>query len=158
MKVIWNRWLVPVAEKTQLISPVQFGNCKRCPALDALLLKVITMDCFCLFCLNGAILNNDAMACYDHIVPEVTSIYLQRLGLPEEAVKCSVLLNHNMCHRVKTTAGVSREHYRHEPGNEKYEEGQGKTSSPSNWPFQISTMLGALHWLVLGINMFSVCK
>eukprot|EP00957_Ditylum_brightwellii_P110895 8458216-Ditylum_brightwellii.AAC.1 len=26
MKVIWNRRLVPVAEKTRLISPVQFDN------------------------------------------------------------------------------------------------------------------------------------
>eukprot|EP00957_Ditylum_brightwellii_P049950 3786243-Ditylum_brightwellii.AAC.1 len=55
-------------------------------------------------------------------------------------------------------AGVSSEHYMHEPGNKNYREGQGKTSSPLNWLFQISTMLGALHCLVLGINMFSVCK
>eukprot|EP00957_Ditylum_brightwellii_P135385 10323103-Ditylum_brightwellii.AAC.1 len=39
MKVIWSRRLVPMAEKTQLISPVQFGNRKGCTALDALLLK-----------------------------------------------------------------------------------------------------------------------
>eukprot|EP00957_Ditylum_brightwellii_P152811 11632106-Ditylum_brightwellii.AAC.2 len=62
MKVIWNRRLVPTAEKTHLISPVQFGDRKGHTALDALLLKVVTMDCFCLFCLNGAILNNDATA------------------------------------------------------------------------------------------------
>eukprot|EP00957_Ditylum_brightwellii_P107484 8201160-Ditylum_brightwellii.AAC.1 len=39
MKVIWNRRLVPTAEKTHLISPVQFGNRKGHTALDALLLK-----------------------------------------------------------------------------------------------------------------------
>eukprot|EP00957_Ditylum_brightwellii_P126930 9676720-Ditylum_brightwellii.AAC.1 len=39
MKVIWNNWLVPTAEKTQLISLAQFGNRKGCTALDALLLK-----------------------------------------------------------------------------------------------------------------------
>eukprot|EP00957_Ditylum_brightwellii_P144567 11012200-Ditylum_brightwellii.AAC.1 len=66
------------------------------------------------------------MACYDRMIPEVTLIHLQSLGLPEEAVKCSVVLNHNMCHHVKTTAGVSREHYRHKPENKKYGEGQGK--------------------------------
>eukprot|EP00957_Ditylum_brightwellii_P095627 7285594-Ditylum_brightwellii.AAC.1 len=65
MKVIWNRRLVPVAGKTGLISPVQFGNCKGCTALDALLFKIATLDCFQLFRLNGAILNNDATACYD---------------------------------------------------------------------------------------------
>eukprot|EP00957_Ditylum_brightwellii_P048707 3695485-Ditylum_brightwellii.AAC.2 len=65
MKVIWNRRLVSTAEKTHLISLVQFGNRKGRMALDALLLKVVTMDCFCLFCLNRAMLNNDATACYD---------------------------------------------------------------------------------------------
>eukprot|EP00957_Ditylum_brightwellii_P009885 746029-Ditylum_brightwellii.AAC.1 len=55
-------------------------------------------------------------------------------------------------------AGVSSEYYRHKPGSKKYRDGQGKTSSLSNCLFQISTMLGALHCLVLGINMFSVCK
>eukprot|EP00957_Ditylum_brightwellii_P208622 15358271-Ditylum_brightwellii.AAC.1 len=158
MKVIWNRRLVPMTEKTQLISPVQFGNRKGCTALDALLLKVVTMDCFRLFHLNRAIINNDATACYDQMIPEVSSLHLQSLGLPEEAVKCSVLLNHNMRHHVKSTAGVSSEYYRHKHGNEKHREGQGKTFSPSNWLFQMSTMLGALHHLVLGINMFSVCK
>eukprot|EP00957_Ditylum_brightwellii_P001866 143353-Ditylum_brightwellii.AAC.1 len=72
MKVIWNRQLVPTAKKTHLISLVQFGNCKGCTALDALLLKVVTRDCFCLFCLNRAILNNNAMACYDKMIPEVS--------------------------------------------------------------------------------------
>eukprot|EP00957_Ditylum_brightwellii_P033889 2568183-Ditylum_brightwellii.AAC.1 len=39
MKVIWNRRLVPVAENTEMISPVQFVNRKGRTALDALLLK-----------------------------------------------------------------------------------------------------------------------
>eukprot|EP00957_Ditylum_brightwellii_P183689 13991165-Ditylum_brightwellii.AAC.1 len=104
MKVIWNRRLVPVAEKTGLISPVQFSNHKGRTALDALLLKVVTLDCFQLFRLNGAILNNNATACYDCMIPEVSSLNLQSLGLPETADKCSVLLNHNMRHYIKTKA------------------------------------------------------
>eukprot|EP00957_Ditylum_brightwellii_P119143 9088387-Ditylum_brightwellii.AAC.1 len=93
-------------------------------ALDALLLKVVTMDCFHLVSLNRAILKNNAMACYDCVIPDLTSIHLQRLGLPEEAVKCSVLLNHNMRHHVNMTEDVSREHYRHKLGNKKYGEGE----------------------------------
>eukprot|EP00957_Ditylum_brightwellii_P158027 12029267-Ditylum_brightwellii.AAC.1 len=65
MKVMWNRQLVPVVEKTGMLSPVQFGNRKGQIALDALLLKVVTMDCLRLFCLNGAILNNNATALDD---------------------------------------------------------------------------------------------
>eukprot|EP00957_Ditylum_brightwellii_P017544 1321630-Ditylum_brightwellii.AAC.1 len=65
MKVIWNRRLVPAAEKAGMLSPVQFGNRKGQTALDALLLKVVTIDCLQLFQLNSVILNNDATACYD---------------------------------------------------------------------------------------------
>eukprot|EP00957_Ditylum_brightwellii_P038924 2941092-Ditylum_brightwellii.AAC.1 len=63
------------------------------------------MDCLHLFRLNGAILNNNATACYDHMIPELPSIHLQGLGLPDNAAKCSVLLNPNMQHHVKTKAG-----------------------------------------------------
>eukprot|EP00957_Ditylum_brightwellii_P079657 6057365-Ditylum_brightwellii.AAC.1 len=49
IKVIWNRRLVLVAETTGLISPVHFSNRKGHTALDALLLKVVTLDCFQLF-------------------------------------------------------------------------------------------------------------
>eukprot|EP00957_Ditylum_brightwellii_P124506 9488875-Ditylum_brightwellii.AAC.1 len=77
MKVIWNQRLVPVAEKTQFLSPVQFSIRKGQTALDALLLKVVTMDCIHLFRLNGAILNNDVSACYGQMIPEVSSVHLQ---------------------------------------------------------------------------------
>eukprot|EP00957_Ditylum_brightwellii_P067529 5126410-Ditylum_brightwellii.AAC.1 len=59
------------------------------------------MDSLCLFQLNGAVLNNDTKACYDRKIPEVTSLYLQNLGLHPAAIKCSVLLNKNMSHFVK---------------------------------------------------------
>eukprot|EP00957_Ditylum_brightwellii_P018942 1425044-Ditylum_brightwellii.AAC.1 len=75
MKVIWNCRLVPVAEKTGMLSPVQFGNRKGQTALDALLLKVVTIDCLQLFRFNGAILNNDATACYDRMILELSSLH-----------------------------------------------------------------------------------
>eukprot|EP00957_Ditylum_brightwellii_P022514 1698756-Ditylum_brightwellii.AAC.1 len=44
MKVIWARQLAPNAEAANYISRVQFGNRKGQMALDALLLKITTMD------------------------------------------------------------------------------------------------------------------
>eukprot|EP00957_Ditylum_brightwellii_P147506 11233024-Ditylum_brightwellii.AAC.1 len=67
MKVIWNRRLVPIAEDSEYLSEVQFGNRKGRTSLDALLLKIVTMDCLHLYLLNGALLNNDAVACYDRM-------------------------------------------------------------------------------------------
>eukprot|EP00957_Ditylum_brightwellii_P011134 843796-Ditylum_brightwellii.AAC.2 len=73
MKVIWKRCLVPQAEKWKYISPVQFGNRKGRTALNLLLLKITTMDLLQLFSLNGALLNNDAVACYDRMIPALSS-------------------------------------------------------------------------------------
>eukprot|EP00957_Ditylum_brightwellii_P207299 15352356-Ditylum_brightwellii.AAC.1 len=157
MKVIWNHRLVPVAEKTGMLSPVQFRNRKGRTALDALLLKVVTMDCLGLFCLNGTILNNNVTACYDQMIPGISSLHDQSLGLPDNATKCSVLLNHNMKHYVKTKAGITKEFYKHELNNKKFDKAQGKTSSPSNWLFQSSILINALHYLCVGIHLFIVC-
>eukprot|EP00957_Ditylum_brightwellii_P075466 5736302-Ditylum_brightwellii.AAC.1 len=62
------------------------------------------MECICLFRLNGAILNNDAATCYDRMIPELTPAHLKALGLPNNATKTSVQLNHRAKHYIKTTA------------------------------------------------------
>eukprot|EP00957_Ditylum_brightwellii_P045726 3469251-Ditylum_brightwellii.AAC.1 len=89
MKIIWNKRLVPTAESSNFLSAVQFGNRKVKTSLDALLLKITTMDCLRPFRLNGAVFNNNAMACYNRMIPEVTALHLQSLGLPSAATKCS---------------------------------------------------------------------
>eukprot|EP00957_Ditylum_brightwellii_P074542 5663590-Ditylum_brightwellii.AAC.1 len=141
-----------------MLSPVQFGNRKGRTALDALLLKVVTMDCLHLFYLNGTILNNNATACYNWMILEISSLHVQSLSLPDNATKCSVLINHDMKHFVKTNAGITKEFYKHEPTNKNFGKGQGKTSSPSNWLLQSSTFLNALHYFCTGIHLFSVCQ
>eukprot|EP00957_Ditylum_brightwellii_P151122 11507064-Ditylum_brightwellii.AAC.1 len=82
------------------------------------------------------------------MIPEVTVSHLQSLGLPPKAIKCGVLMNHNMEYYVKTSEGILAECYKHSETFAKYGEGQGKASSPSNWLFQSSTILNALHALV----------
>eukprot|EP00957_Ditylum_brightwellii_P017749 1336952-Ditylum_brightwellii.AAC.1 len=108
MKIILNKRLVPTAESSNFLSPVQFCNRKGNTSLDTLLLKIITMDCLQLFQLNGAVLNNNAMACCNRMIPELTALHLQSLG-------------------------ISDDHYKHTPEYGKFCKGQGKASSPSNW-------------------------
>eukprot|EP00957_Ditylum_brightwellii_P076596 5822014-Ditylum_brightwellii.AAC.1 len=63
-----------------------------------------------------------------------------------------------MKHFVKTKAGITKQSYQHEDDNEKFGEGQGETSSPPNWLFQSSTLLNALHALLMGIQLVSACR
>eukprot|EP00957_Ditylum_brightwellii_P114547 8734322-Ditylum_brightwellii.AAC.1 len=71
------------------------------------------MDSLRLFRLNGAFLNNNVVACYDWMIPAVLSLHLQSLGLPESAVICSVKINKQMKHYIRTNAGESLEFYQH---------------------------------------------
>eukprot|EP00957_Ditylum_brightwellii_P160690 12233657-Ditylum_brightwellii.AAC.1 len=114
------------------------------------------MDCIRLYSLNGAILNNDAAACYNRMILELTAVHLQALGLPDNATTTSVKLNQKAKHHIKTTAGVTDTFYQSMPDCPSFGEGQSKGSSPSNWLFTVSTLLAALHQLYTGIKLFSV--
>eukprot|EP00957_Ditylum_brightwellii_P065038 4933454-Ditylum_brightwellii.AAC.2 len=111
MKVIWVRRLVPQAEKTNFLSQVQCGNRKGRTALNALLLNVTTMDSLQLFHLNGGLLNNDTITCYGRMIPALTLIHLKCLGLPKSAAECSVQINKNMKHYVRTNTEDSKDSY-----------------------------------------------
>eukprot|EP00957_Ditylum_brightwellii_P063904 4848423-Ditylum_brightwellii.AAC.1 len=63
-----------------------------------------------------------------------------------------------MKHYVRTATGTTNEFYRHSAESPKYGDGQGKTSSPSNWLFQSSTILTAIHALVTGVLLTSICN
>eukprot|EP00957_Ditylum_brightwellii_P078824 5994115-Ditylum_brightwellii.AAC.1 len=78
------------------------------------------MDSFRLFGLNGGLLNNDAVACYDCMIPAISSLHLQSLG-------------------------ESANFYQHSEVHMKGGEGQGKTLSPPNLSFQSSTLLNSLE-------------
>eukprot|EP00957_Ditylum_brightwellii_P058211 4414416-Ditylum_brightwellii.AAC.1 len=103
-----------------------------------------------------AISNNDAEDCYNCMIPELTSIHLQALGLHAKAAKTSALLNHNATHHVKTTAGILSDSYKSTPECPNFGKRQGKGSLPSNWLFTSSIILAALHCLWTGLHLISV--
>eukprot|EP00957_Ditylum_brightwellii_P101841 7761948-Ditylum_brightwellii.AAC.1 len=71
------------------------------------------MDSLQLFRLNGALLNNNAVACYNWMIPAASSLHLQSLGLPESAAICRVKINKQMKHYVCTNSGESSDFYQH---------------------------------------------
>eukprot|EP00957_Ditylum_brightwellii_P116063 8854271-Ditylum_brightwellii.AAC.1 len=73
------------------------------------------MDYIHLYRVNGAILNNNATDCYNCMIPELTAVHLQALGLPDSTTVTSVKLNQNAKHHIKTTAGVTDMFYQSTP-------------------------------------------
>eukprot|EP00957_Ditylum_brightwellii_P059007 4474895-Ditylum_brightwellii.AAC.1 len=91
------------------------------------------------------------------MIPQLISITLQSLGLPKVATECSVYLNKDTKHFVKTSAGISRDYYTHSEAFLKFGKGQGKISSTPNWMFISLTLLTALYFLCARINPTSAC-
>eukprot|EP00957_Ditylum_brightwellii_P001225 96042-Ditylum_brightwellii.AAC.1 len=94
---------------------------------------------------NSTLLNSDAEACYNQMIPGVMALHSQSLGLPDSATKCN---------------GVSENSYGHTKKFGNWGEGQRKAALPSNWQFQSSTMLSALMTLYVstGLYLMSTCK
>eukprot|EP00957_Ditylum_brightwellii_P168597 12832769-Ditylum_brightwellii.AAC.1 len=61
-----------------------------------------------------------------------------------------------MRHHVRTSAGESAESYQHTEDYMKAGKGQGKTSFPSNWLLQCSTLLKSLEDQCSGLYLTSV--
>jgi ankyrin repeat protein len=72
------------AEDLELIAKEQYGSRKHHTANDQGLNKELTTNALCQKKQPGALVSNDAKACYDHIVHSVASICLQANGTPDE--------------------------------------------------------------------------
>ena len=100
--------------------------------MSAALLKVLTFDLIRLTRSQATIFNNDAKACYDRILPVLSQICCQRLGLPPIAAKFKLEFLRTAEYYVKTRQGISVDWF----GNalsEVYGALQGSGAAPAIW-------------------------
>ena len=87
LRLVWGKRLVHHSLKAGEIPVEQFGSKPGSLAMSAALLKVLTFDLIRLTRSQATIFNNDAQACYDRILPVLSQICCQQLGLPPIAAK-----------------------------------------------------------------------
>ena len=68
MRLLWGRDLMTWAESHDSINDNQFGGRKGIQAQSAALNKTVTMDIIRYYGEPATIIDNDAQACYDHII------------------------------------------------------------------------------------------
>jgi hypothetical protein len=92
-RLVWGKQLVHHARKLGFIPP---NSSAQSPAgrqaASALLLKVLSFDLIRLLRTTATVFNNDATACYDRILPVLSMICCQHLGLPPIATKVQTCL------------------------------------------------------------------
>ena len=86
-RLLWGKHLVHHALSHNALSPWNFGSRPGARVHSALLLKTISYDYLCYTCHNAIILDNDAKACFDRIIPSLGLMATERLGMPLSAIK-----------------------------------------------------------------------
>eukprot|EP00957_Ditylum_brightwellii_P083765 6367134-Ditylum_brightwellii.AAC.1 len=83
--------------------------------------------------LNAGIIDCDAVACYDRIIPSVASIAETNAGAPEEVPITFAKTLKEMKDHMSTAKVISEQYKRNTEDSLKYGFGQGATDSPTKW-------------------------
>jgi hypothetical protein len=78
-------------------------------------------------------MENDATACFDHMIPSLVMLSLRAYGIPEGIVTLLGKTLEQMCYRIKTKIDISKHYYQHTDDTSIYGIGQGSTGSPCFW-------------------------
>ena len=131
MRKIWGRDFMVHNELAETFHNNQYGGRKGRLPTSAILNKVITLDIIWYYGDDMAIVDNDAKACYDRVIPYVTLYMLRRLGMPIflSQFMCNVL--NNMTYSIKTGTGNVTTYNANE--NRLFGTGQGAGWLPPCW-------------------------
>ena len=106
------------------------GRCGRQPQ-SYILNKILSLEVICHYGEDVALVNNDAKACYDRIIPYLTTYMLRRLGLPYFLSKFMCTVLKQMQYSIRLPQGQSATY--DSSGKELYGIGQGAGWSPPCW-------------------------
>jgi hypothetical protein len=144
------------SESTNSLSEEQWGSRNNRQAIDAAMLKLLGFECARLKRSTVACTYFDQSACYDRMLPELSTILCQRMGMSKNLLKARSRVMHAMRRRVQTGIGISNGTYGNEPGEPVLcGEIQGKGDNPSLYNAQSSTMLNTHAQIAPGLRLNS---
>ena len=130
--LVWGKRLIHHSRKQDFIPAEQFGSVPGRQATSALLLKVLSFDLIWLLQTTATVFNNDTTGCYDRILPVLSMICCQHLGLLPIATKFKPAFLRTAQYYIKTQYGISEEWF----GNaisEVFGVLQGSGAAPAVW-------------------------
>ena len=131
MRKIWDREIMKHNEIGHFFYNNQYGGRKGRQPTSEILNKVLTLDITRYYGDNMIIIDNDAKACYDRVIPYVTLYMLRRLGMPPYLGRfmCNILKSTN--YTIKTGTGPTTAYSNSD--ERLFGTGQGAGWSPPCW-------------------------
>jgi hypothetical protein len=120
-------------EKHNLMADEQYGGRNGRSAIDVVMLKTFTIAIFHLMRCNGAIIDCDAKACYDRILPALIALLYYKAGLVLNLCILFARALKQMNYHMVTAYGVSKESNQHSDNDPSYGMGQGAADGPGGW-------------------------
>jgi len=132
MRSIWGRELMKWSEAHQGLSNNQYGGRKGLQAQTAAWNKTLTCDVIRYYGEPSSLIDNDAQACYDRIIPVVAAYALMRLGMPLHLVQLQIKWLEQTNYELNINGSKSST-YSTKPDVYLHGTGQGTGWSPPTW-------------------------
>ena len=132
LKLFFTKKLMKNAEQTPLCE--EQWACPNRTAMDPALRKVLSFEYSRIMYITITLLANDMTACFDRMVPDISSIIARKYGMAKNLLRCQNKTIERMQHHIRTSHGDSVKYYENTPGDPpKAGEIQG-TNDPQHTP------------------------
>jgi Reverse transcriptase (RNA-dependent DNA polymerase) len=130
---------IAAKEKTAPIE--QAGGRPGRNAIELAASRTLTYEAIRLQRLQGAVLYNDAKACYDRIIENISNLTLLKEGLPIQIAQLHAQTLSQIKYHIKHRYGIGTTTHGHKEPKPLYGVGQGATDSPARWGFLCDPLL-----------------
>jgi hypothetical protein len=103
-----------------------------------------------------ATMDNDAKSCYDRIICNLAMMVSQNFGVNQEAASMQAETLQQMCFRIRTALGDSKNFYKHSSSTPIHGTGQGSCASPAIWLLVSSLLMDCLKQIRHGMTLNDV--
>jgi hypothetical protein len=111
LRILWGPRLMRQAESQKALGDQQFGPLKGKSYEEVVLHKVLTYELTRLTRTDGGMFDNDAKACYDRIIPSMTLVCAQCLGMKQANTGLHARTLQQAKYGLKTSLGTSEMSY-----------------------------------------------
>ena len=171
LKYLIGRKLMQHMNDKKLHDPETFGSRSGKTAPEALINLQLLFDHCRMWKKPVGCIFNDAIGCYDRIVPILCETSMINKGCPAGIAKCHTLTQKNMVHRIRISTGISRGAISFKKEKETIQEnshiisikgktggiGQGGGGGPMAWISVINIMIEAYRTLCKGARASDIC-
>ncbi|KAI2502879.1 hypothetical protein MHU86_11548 [Fragilaria crotonensis] len=131
------------AEALAALNDGQYGSRPRRNATDPVFIEELQCEISRATRRSVALINYDALACFDRIIPNEAMIVSRKFGVPLSVTQANALTLEKAEFRVRTELGLAPSGYSHSLDMPIYGTGQGSANSPAIWCFLSSCLMDA---------------